>query len=223
MSSSPWQRWSRWLLALCLLAAGWRTWPRFVAAYDLRAEPGVERLEAAVRRVPDDPGHHFRLGVAYRDLPEALDLARSRIHLERAAALNPYSWRYRRELAQLYELDGRLPEAEAAYLESVRLNPGSADYRWRLAHFYVRAGSLADALPHFRAALTGDPRRRPGALAFLLKSGASRAQVEAAWPMTPEARVELLRLLCERPDVAPAEYNLEQICASQSIQGGEPK
>ncbi len=195
-------RWGRWLLVLCLLASGARVLPRFQAAHGLRFQPSIEQLETAIRQVPDDPGHHFRLGVVYRDLPAAMDLERSRTHLERAAELHPLNWRYRRELALLHELSGRRLEAEQSYLESIRLNPGSADYRWRLAHFYARTGSLDQALPHFRAALDADPVLRRIALPFLFKAGATLAQVEAAWPASETARQELFQVLCRQPDVA---------------------
>ncbi len=225
MSDNPWRSWGRWLLVLCLLAAGGRTLPRFLAAAGLGADPSLERLEAAVGRAPDDPRHHFRLGVALRDLPAAMDPERSRHHLETAAELNPHAWRYRRELALLHELAGRRAEAERSYLEAVRLNPGSADYRWRLAHFYLRSGALDEALPHFRAALTAEPRRRRSALKSLLESGADPAQVEAAWPVAAEARAELVELLCERDGVARhdgvARYDAaDSICAEPRQDGG---
>ncbi len=218
-----WRSWGRWLLVLCLLAAGWRVLPRFQAALGLRSQPSTERLEAAIRQVPDDPGHHFRLGVVYRDVPEAMDLERSRSHLETAVALNPLNWRYRRELAQLHELAGRRRDAEHSYLQAVRLNAGSAEYRWRLAHFYLRTGALAEALPHLRTALEAEPRRRPSALAVLLESGASPAQIEAAWPATEAARQQLAELLCQRQDAAKlAGYDVATPCAG-SPEDGAPK
>ncbi len=216
---ATWQSsWGRWLLVACLLAAGGRTLPRFLAAYGLHSEPGLERLEAAVRRAPDDPGHHFRLGVATRDLPQAMDLERSGRHLEKAIELNPRNWRYRRELALLHELAGRPSEAEKSYLEAVRLNTGSADYRWRLAHFYLRSGSLDKALPHFRTALEAEPRRRRSALASLLEAGAGRAQILAAWPASEEARAELPGLLCGEQTIGRYDA-AESWCTGSSADG----
>ena len=227
MTGARWILWGRGLLVLALFAAGWRVWPRFEAARGFHADPGLPSLEEASRRAPDDSSYHFRLGVIRRDLPEAIDLEAARVHLEKAVELNPYSWRFRRELGLLHELAGRTAEAEASYAEAVRLNPGSADYRWRMANFQTRAGSLEKAVPHFRLALDADPRLRPGALRLLLGSGASLEVIEAAWPESLEAREDLLRLLCQLDDgERPADFasfqsrsrpgydSVEAICAS---------
>ncbi len=216
MNGTRWVRWGRGLLVLAMLAVGWRAWPRFDAARSFYAEPGLRSLESAARRVPDDPGYHFRLGVALRDLPAAMDLDRARSHLEEAVELNPHRWRFRRELALLHELSGKIGDAEASYLESIRLNPGSADYRWRVANFYTRAGSLEKALPHFKLALGADPRLRPSAFQLLLRSGAGLEAIESAWPESPAAREDLARLICELSHgERPAGYDSAQaICST---------
>ncbi len=196
-------------LTLAILAAGWRVQQQLRAAEIARLEPTAAGLEEAVRLDPEGAGYHFRLGVAYRDLPELQDSSRARGHLERAVALNPYNWRYRRELAQLYELSSQISEAEAAYLAALELSPRSGSYRWRLANFYLRHRALDQALPQLELALAVDGDLLEAALELLLKAGASDQQIDQVWPADRDARRRLVGFLCRRPP-ATVEGELER-------------
>ncbi len=188
----------RVLLPLLIASAGWQVLHQFAAAQIARANPSPEALEEALRWNSDEPSYHFKLAIVRRDVPELRDLGQARHHLEHAVELNPYNWRYRRELAQLYELSGLEQEAEEAFQTAVSLNPSSGTYRWRLANFYLRSSSLEKAIPHLEVALATDPRLRRPALGLLIKAGGSYPQIDSVWPDDRLARLDLLRLLCRR-------------------------
>lgn len=200
----------RLVLSLIVVLAAGRVYRQLEAARITRGDTTLENLERALRLDPQGDRYHFRLGVAYRDLPELQDLATARHHLEKAVELNPYSWRYRRELGQLYELSGLLPAAEGAYLDAVARNPRSGDYRWRLGSFYLRNGSPPQAVPQLKAALALD-RESFGAAAFdlLLKAGGQADELlDEVWPADRPARLALLHLLCRRRDSPRAAHGL---------------
>ncbi|MEM7351575.1 MAG: tetratricopeptide repeat protein [Acidobacteriota bacterium] len=188
----------RILLPLLMLGAGWRVLQQLKAALVVRAEPSPASLERAIDSSPEEPSYHFKLAIVYRDLPELRDLRKAKLHLDRAIELNPYNWRYRRELAQLYELSGLEQEAEQALLTALRLNPRSSNYRWRLANFYLRRGALEQAIPQLEAATAADSQLLGPALGLLLKAGGSYAQLDRIWPDDRMARLGLLNLLSRR-------------------------
>ncbi len=189
----------RIVLPLLIIAAGWRVFEQFRAARMARQQPTLEGLQEAIRLDPEGSDYHFRLGVAHRDVPELRDTDRARSHLEKAVALNPYNWRYQRELAQLYELSDQIQEAEDAFVRAVSLNPGSSSYRWRLANFYLRNRSIDQAVPQLELALAANHRLSKPVLGLLLRTGASYPQIERAWPGDPESLRRLLPLLCRPP------------------------
>ncbi len=212
------------VLPLLILAAGWRVLQQFRAAQIARHRPTPEGLLEAIRLDPDGPGYHFRLGVAYRDVPELRNPGQAKGYLEAAVALNPYNWRYQRELAQLYELSGQIREAEDAFLRAVEWSPRSGSYRWRLANFYLRNRSLDKAVPQLELALAADRRLLEPALGLLLKAGASYQLVDRVWPDDHEARRGLLRLLCQRqptPGEPPSRGFLRQLW-DRLLAGTEP-
>ncbi len=188
----------RIVLPLLIVAAGWRVLQQFRAAQIARNQPTTEGLRKAIQLDPEGSGYYFLLGIAHRDLPELQNPHKARAHLENAVALNPYNWRYQRELAQLYELSGETRDAEEAFLRAVELSPKSGIYRWRLANFYLRNLSLDKAVPHLEQALAADRGLLEPAFGLLLGAGGSYRQIDRVWPKDQEARRLLLRLVCLR-------------------------
>ena len=188
----------RIVLPLLILAAGWRALQQFRAAQIARAPSTVNDLRQAVQLDPEGPDYHFRLGLAYRDLPELQDPVQAQAHLESAATLNPYSWRYQRELAQLYELSGDIDRAGQAFRQAVELSPSNGAYRWRLANFYLRHRTIDEAIPQLELAVGNDRQLLEPALELLLAAGGSYQQIDRVWPTDQEARRRLLRLISQR-------------------------
>ncbi len=186
------------VLPLLIIAAGWRVLQQYRAARLARNQSTLEGLRKAVRLDPDGPDYHFRLGVAHRDLPELQNPRKAKTYLETAVALNPYNWRYRRELAQLYELSGQTRDAEQAFLMAVELSPRSGGYRWRLANFYLRHRAIDKAVPQLELALAADRGLLEPTLGLLLRAGGSYRQIDRVWPEDQQARLRLLRLVCQR-------------------------
>ncbi len=184
------------LVALVAVGAAWRVSRQLRGLLVVRAGETVASLERAIRLDPTAPHHHYRLGLHLRDLPAHLDLEAARTHLERAVELNPHQWRYRLELARLYELAGEPEAAAAAFQATLALNPSGVRYRWHVANFHVRQGDLDAALPHFKIALDADPERDRAVLALLAKLGAGTEELRAIWPEGRAARLSLLVRLC---------------------------
>ncbi len=197
------------VLPILILAAGWRVQRQLRAELIARPPATADDLRWALRLDPDNPSPHFRLGIAHRDLPELQDFETSRGHLETAAALNPYSWRYQRELAQLYELSGLPGDAEQAFLRALELSPRNGAYRWRLASFYLRQRSIDRAVDQLELALAADRKLLEPTLSLLLGAGGSYRQLDRVWPPDPAARRLLLTLLCRRP-LTPAGTDFRQ-------------
>ena len=187
------------VLPLLILASGWRVFHQFRAAQIANDRPTLDGLLEAVRLDPKEPRYHFQLGVAHRDIPELRDIDQARSRLETAVALNPHNWRYRRELAQLYELSGQISEAEVALLKAVELSPRRGNYRWRLANFYLRNRSMEKAVPQLELALAANSRLAEPVLGLLMGAGSSYQQINRVWPRDRESRLRLLRLLCRQP------------------------
>lgn len=202
------------ILPLLIAAAGWRVMQQFRAAQIAHHQPTPEGLLEAIRLDPAEPGYHFRLGVAYRDVPELRNPALAQGYLETAVELNPYNWRYRRELAQQYELSGQIREAEDAFLRAVEISPRNGSYRWRLANFYLRHRSIDQAVPQLKLALAADHSLLEPGLRLLLKVGATDEQLGRFWPDDHEARRRLMRLLCQlepSPGRPPSQSFLRQL------------
>lgn len=209
------------VLPLLILAAGWRVSGRFRAAQIARLEATPESLEKAMQLDPQEPDYPFRLGVAHRDLPELQDPHRAKAYLEKAAALNPYNWRFQRELAQLYELSGQTRDAEQAFRRAVELSPRNGAYRWRLANFYLRNRSLDQAVLQLELALATDRALLEPAFGLLLRAGGSYQQIDRIWPADGPARRRLLRLVCRQEPSAQGEKFLRELW-HRLLAGAEP-
>ena len=192
------RRIARIVLALLLVAAGWRVFHQLVAFEIVRLYPTLDGLQQALGWDPQGADYHFRLGLLYRDDTAHRDLERSSGYLEKATELNPYAWWYWLQLARSYEVAGRAKQAEAAYLRAVEINPIDADYRWRIANHYLRERSLEAALTQFEKTVDLEPARYlRSTLMLLWKAGVPVDRILKIWPEDTEARLTLLRFFVQ--------------------------
>ena len=184
----------RAVLALLLLLGGGKVFHQLVGLEIARMNPGPAGLEEAIRWDPERPDSHYTLGLFYRDSPEHFDPEASRGHLEEAARLNPYQWRYRLELGKTYELASMTGPAGEAYRKAVEINPKAAGYRWRLANFALRSGAPEEALEQFGRAVQLEPSGylQP-TLGLLWKAGFDSEDIQRIWPEDKPARLLLAR------------------------------
>lgn len=117
-----------------------------------------------------------------------------------AVAKAPRSSRARVWLAGAYARDGRLGEAEAAYLDAIRLRPNSLEAHVNLANLYDEAGRGDEALQLYEVAAGLEPRNSEVfynlAVAYLRQNRFREAE---------EALVRVLEL---NPGECDAYYNL---------------
>lgn len=186
----------RTLLLLPLLVAGKNVFYQLASVQVARLLPAPQGFQQALLWYPNDPEHHYGLGLLYRDKLLHKDLPASQKHLEKATQLHPLNWMYWFELARAYEISGAPVEAEKAYRKAIELTPESALYRWRLANFHFRYGDQEKALPEFRKAVQLDPASYgEAAVSLLWKSGLREQEIEQVWPESLESPEIGLRLL----------------------------
>ena len=191
-----------WALALVVLGAGMVETGRtrlalgFASLASVEGD-GEEEPEAAIRRLerglawhPDLPSLHLRLGLLYREAPEVRSPKQARSHLERAIELNPWSWRYPRELARLYDGLGQFEPALGAHLEALARDPRSPRGHWRLAELGLRHDRPRLARLWLRRAVAGDPRFVSEVVPRWLALGGTTEDLIEAWPRS--LRGELL-------------------------------
>jgi tetratricopeptide (TPR) repeat protein len=111
--------------------------------------------------------------------------------MQEAVALAPHVHTYQNNLGELLRLLGRLPEAEAAFGASLKLNPTDAGTMSVLGLTVAQQGRADEGLEHCRAAAAGDPgsaavQYRLGlVLAQAGRPDEARAAYEAALAIDP--------------------------------------
>jgi TolB-like protein/Flp pilus assembly protein TadD len=115
--------------------------------YTGRPQQALQSMHLAMRLNPTPPNHYWiPQGLALYHLQRYADAARA---FERATAWRPYVCRY---LAASYAQLGRLTEARALVVESLKLQPGFALGVWATIEPYESRSDLADMLGGLRKA-----------------------------------------------------------------------
>jgi len=140
-----------------------------------RYRPPPEGIHKAIQWDPANPDYYSALGRFYEMSLLEGDLEQAIRNYEKATALSPHSARYWADLGGVYELAGRLPEAEVAYKRARELFPNSPRINWQLGNFLVRTGKAEEALPAFQKTILGDPEMRPAAFDLAWRAGADPA------------------------------------------------
>lgn len=84
--------------------------------------------------------------------------------LERAVKANPLSPRNWMDLAQAYEANADITDANTAYQEAQQDDPISADVAWKYGNFLLRQGETTAGLEQVHRSLSEDPRLVPLAI-----------------------------------------------------------
>ncbi|MEP6653742.1 MAG: tetratricopeptide repeat protein [Myxococcales bacterium] len=119
----------------------------------------------------------------------ALDLAGAHESIRTLRDASPDSVRARVELAALAWALGRMPEAEAALVEALRLEPAELDARLMMAALLVATGRTAEAKSEFREALgrsEDSPDIAEMYLKWLVARGDTGEAAEEAERLTPD-------------------------------------
>lgn len=191
----------RALLAAALLACAYQAARQGLAAAYFR-HPTPERIEQAIRFDPARPQYYAALARVRQHAPDA-DLEEVIRHYEAAVARSPRQADYWADLADTYELAGRLADAERAYERARLAAPNSPVVGWQRGNFLLRRGQVAAALEAFRPALVARPALR-------------RQAFDLAWRATDDSALILERMIPPRAEIA-LEY-LNYLVAQQRLE-----
>jgi hypothetical protein len=191
----------RALLAAALAACAYQAARQGLAAAYFR-HPTPERIEQAIRLDPGRPQYHAALARVRQYAPDA-DLGEVIRHYEAAVARSPRQADYWADLADTYELAGRLADAERAYERARAAAPNSPTVGWQRGNFLLRRGQVAAALEAFRPVLLARPELR-------------RQAFDLAWHATSDSGLILERMIPPRVEIA-LEY-LNYLVAQQRLE-----
>jgi Flp pilus assembly protein TadD len=113
-----------------------------------------QQFREALRILPRFPTPHVNLGLIYlkrRQLDEAEQEFRTALGSDRITRL--FRGTITNNLGIVLAMKGRKQEAEQAFLEAVRLAPGSADARANLGKAYIEKGMVREAIAQFSEAV----------------------------------------------------------------------
>ena len=120
-----------------------------------RLKDSADAFAKALIVNPGDPQVLYLLGVTQmrrKDFPQAI------LHLKEAAALRPDNAGYSYQLGAAYERNRQLKEAEAAFRQTLRLDPKHADAYNYLGYMFAEEGiKLEESVRLIREALTLEP------------------------------------------------------------------
>lgn len=105
-----------------------------------------------------------RLGEALTSNFDSADPAKAISFFRRAVEVDPRSAHDWMDLAQAYEVNGNVPQAQAAYEQAQRDYPISAEVSWKYGNFLLRQGATANGLSQVHQALVTDPTLIPLAI-----------------------------------------------------------
>jgi len=116
-----------------------------------------QQFREALRILPRFPKSHVNLGLIYlkrRQLDEAEQEFRTALSSKEVARITPaFRGVITNNLGIVLAMKGRKQEAEQAFLEAVRLAPGSADARANLGKAYIEKGMVREAIAQLSEAV----------------------------------------------------------------------
>ena len=115
--------------------------------------------ETAARLEPGNAENWYLLGRYWQYILDEPDALRAIQNYRHALFLNPRSADTWLDLAAVYESEGDLPSARAAFLQAKRAYPLSAAVSWRYGNFLLRQDEIPQAFAEIHRAVYVDPRR----------------------------------------------------------------
>ena len=115
--------------------------------------------ETAARLEPGNSVNWYLLGRYWQYTLDEPDARRAVLNYRHALSLNPHSAATWLDLAAVYESEGDLQSARAAFLQAKLAYPLSADVSWRYGNFLLRQDQVPQAFAEIRRAVYADPKR----------------------------------------------------------------
>jgi len=147
----------------------------------------------AAQLEPGNAGYWAKLGWREQWELEGGNLEQAAADYERALKAKPHSAPYWLELAEIYERQGELQRAHAAYAMAEFNHPTSSEVAWRYGNFLLRQGEASEAWAKLRRALRFAPGLTGSAVAECRRA-ATRIAPCAAELLPAETRYYFLAL-----------------------------
>jgi tetratricopeptide (TPR) repeat protein len=160
-----------------------------------RVQVTRDMLQVPVEYLPNSARLNARLATA--ELSEGdRDLAKAKVHAQRAVNLSPNDYRFRITLASIEEAEGDRAAAESTLEAARALAPNYWNVHYRLGNLLIRAGKLSESLEELRLAVAANSSLLPGTLDLVWR--ASRGDVDAVSAVvgsSPAAKLTLAQFL----------------------------
>ncbi|HXZ81421.1 MAG TPA: hypothetical protein VEG30_15945 [Terriglobales bacterium] len=163
-----------------------------------------EHLHLAARLEPWNAEHYYQLG--RHAFFVSADIAQAIREFQRALALNPYAAETWLDLSAAYLAHGDLANQVQALEAALKAEPSDPEVEWEAGNLYIVRGETERALGLFQHLIAAGSTHAQSALDLAWRSTRSVDSVlQMAVPPTPAARLEFLKLLCQRHEAAAAD------------------
>ena len=170
-------------------------------AETLRASGALDQAQALCRELLEQwPGEARACCLMANVAADARDSAEGLKWAQRAIAANPRSAESHYVAGRLFEVEGRLPEAEASYRAALERAPGDARTHNNLGCVLHMQGRIDEALAAYRRALDLDPAQP--------QANQNYASIVRDTPTLEQAIAGYLQQIAANPNDAAAHNNL---------------
>ncbi|MGH9704836.1 MAG: tetratricopeptide repeat protein [Candidatus Acidiferrales bacterium] len=177
----------RGFLALDLALCVYLVVTQGVAAW-YAGQDSPDAIQQAIQWDPYNPSYYVDLGRQVEHSFKAGNVKQAIELYEQSATLSPHNADSWAALGYLYEWDGQVAKAQAAYERAGRLFPESVVINWKIGNFYLRQGNLDLAFPPIQKAMTED-------------QDIARSSFDLVWRASDDPRVIEAKLLPQRSDL----------------------
>jgi len=186
------------------LSLAWLLCWQSLAEHWLETPVSIERQSRASRIQPLNAEHQEQIGLLYMDATLG-DFEQAKVHLERAAAVNPHSSRTWLNLANVYSVLGDDQRRYDAVRQALTKEPKDTQVQWEAANLFI-TNDLDRSLQLLRDVVENDPQYALPAMQVAYRASNNNIdQAMLAVPMITTSRLQLLNWLLERKEFDAAD------------------
>ncbi len=175
-----------------------------LAEHWLEAPVSIERQSHASRIQPLNAEHQEQIGLIYMNASLG-DFEQAKVHLERAATINPHSSRTWLNLANVYSVLGDEQRRYDAVQRALIAEPRNTQVQWEAANLFITS-DLERSLQLLRGVIENDPQYALPAMQVAYRaSGNNVEKAMLAVPLATTSRLQLLNWLLERKEFDAAD------------------
>jgi tetratricopeptide (TPR) repeat protein len=203
---------------LCLVCVGLYLYlaVRPYVAFRLASVPEFAHLQKAIRLEPSNSEYRERLGQYLTVSTSNGNLDDAIASYQEAVHLNPYVSRYWLELAQVFQVAGRIDDQKQSVQQAVEAEATTPRVAWEAANFFLVQGDQQRALSTFRIVLENDSELVNAALQVCWRAtGDANQLLDQAIPARPDLYFSFLQLLISKEEVAASKTVWNRLIALQ--------